>query len=473
MQHAVRLIGFFTRDRGNGGTRPARLAVLVARSSTIRKIFACALFAAAGYAGAANNALTLEAALVERLGALPIGASAVVDAFPDGFGGNARLSFRRIDVYAPGARLIAVTDAGERELPRSTRIELIGADAAGAVRASLAFDPGFTNVVGTGVTAAGAFAISAEGGATGTVLRAVPLDQSLPAGVNPHILEGDDGLPSGQPQPDALAIALASTPTATAARGAVVGVDTDNELMTKRFGNNTTAAANWIADLFAAMNVMYQRDLNVTLQQGTTYLRTTPDPYAETGTPANGAALSEFGSYWQTHYAGVPRSFAMLLSGKSASGNSASGIAWVNAYCRTQSQGGSYSVNQVFTNAAVNIAYSVLIVGHELGHNFGAYHTHCTNTGSGAAPTASNTIDRCYSAESGCYSGATSCPASGPGAPAGTVMSYCNQRACGSGGQNVAQFHPTQVGVLNALIAQNTPACLSPSVDRIFANGFQ
>ena len=48
--------------------------------------------------------------------------------------------------------------------------------------------------------------------------------------------------------------------------------------------------------------------------------------------------------------ASTPRSFAMLLSGKSSSGNSASGIAWIDAYCETQSQGGSYSVNQVFTN---------------------------------------------------------------------------------------------------------------------------
>ena len=51
------------------------------------------------------------------------------------------------------------------------------------------------------------------------------------------------------------------------------------------------------------------------------------------------------------------------------------------------------------------------------------------------------------------HSGATSCPASGPGAPAGTIMSYCNQLQCGPTGQNVLQFHPTQVSTLNALIA--------------------
>ena len=51
-------------------------------------------------------------------------------------------------------------------------------------------------------------------------------------------------------------------------------------------------------------------------------------------------------------------------------------------------------------------------------------------------------------------------------------MSYCNQLQCGPTGQNVLQFHPTQVTVLNTLIAQNTPLCLSATTDVIFRNGF-
>lgn len=126
----------------------------------------------------------------------------------------------------------------------------------------------------------------------------------------------------------------------------------------------------------------------------------------------------------------------------------------------------------MFTNAQVGVSYSARVVGHELGHNFGAYHTHCTNASNGSAPTGTNTIDRC-SNESGCYSGATSCPSSGPGAPAGTIMSYCNSIGCGSQGQNVLQFHPTQVAVLSALIAQNTPGCIAPLADRVFVSGFE
>jgi hypothetical protein len=49
-------------------------------------------------------------------------------------------------------------------------------------------------------------------------------------------------------------------------------------------------------------------------------------------------------------------------------------------------------------------------------------------------------------------------------------MSYCNINGCG---QNVLQFHPTQVTTLSALIALNTPSCLLPDAERIFADGFE
>ena len=62
-----------------------------------------------------------------------------------------------------------------------------------------------------------------------------------------------------------------------------IAVETDNEIMATKFGNNTTTATNYIASLFAAMNVIYERDLRIRLVQGTTYLRTAPDPWTVTG----------------------------------------------------------------------------------------------------------------------------------------------------------------------------------------------
>lgn len=438
----------------------------------MHRFFLAALIVAAVPAAAATNSLALSRSQLDQLSSLQPGSSIVLDGFPDGRGSATSVRFERVEIYAPGARVMVVDASGEHEVPRSQRIHLLGADAHGTLRASLAFDPGFEHVTGVASTASGTFAIGAQRDDLGAHVQVVAMEETLPPGVVPEMIAGDDALPSGDAAPSALAIAVAAAAPATP-RGAVVAIDTDTQFMTKRFGGNASAATSWIADLFAAMNVMYQRDLNVTLQQGTTYLRTATDPYSVTDSPADGTNLSEFGNYWQANYTAISRSFAALLSGKSSSGNSASGIAWINSYCHSSSQGGSYSVTQVFTNPQLGISYSALIVGHELGHNFGAAHTHCTDVNTGAYNVATNTIDKCYSTESNCYSGASSCPTSGPGAPAGTVMSYCNIKSCGSGSQNVLQFHPAQLPPLVALVAQNTPSCLSANEDLLFRNGFE
>jgi hypothetical protein len=86
-----------------------------------------------------------------------------------------------------------------------------------------------------------------------------------------------------------------------------------------------------------------------------------------------------------------------------------------------------------------------------------------------------NTTDPCHRAESGCYSGVVSCPAAGLAAPKGTMTSDCHLSAPNgaSCGQNVQQFHPTQVTLLRNRIAAHTPGCLNLDVDLIFAYGFQ
>jgi hypothetical protein len=448
----------------------------------MRRIFAIAFLAGCAHIAFAADTLSLQRTSIDQLGALDVGANAVVDGFPDGYGGHASIRFKRIDVYAPGARIIVVGPDGEHEVPRSTRIQLIGSDASGDFRAHLAFDPGFKNVVGAGSSYAGAFSVFAESDASGTRLIVKTSQEALPAGITPEVIPSEDGIPSGHPIPDPLTMSLSGDVVAGTLRNALVAVDVDHELLVNRFGGvgpgNVTAATNWISDLFATMNVMYERDLNVTLQQGTTRYRTGATPYViAPNTGASTTDLNNFGTYWQNNESGVPRDFALLLSGQLSGGFSAAGIAWINAYCENQSSGGSYSVNKVFTSSQVPVDLSARIVGHELGHNFGAAHTHCTSATNGNTwPVASNTIDVCFKGESGsgCYAGPVSCPVAGPGHPNGSLMSYCNQPATNGAncGQNVLQFHPTQITSMLGLIASHTPSCLSVSTDVIFKNGF-
>lgn len=232
----------------------------------------------------------------------------------------------------------------------------------------------------------------------------------------------------------------------------ILAIDTDTEYLAS-FGNNTTTTTNYIATLVANINVMYERDLNLRLVVGTTFLRTGTDPWTVTGSGASGSQLNEFTSYWNTNYpkATYPRSFAVLFSGKSTSG--LSGIAWVaGSVCGS---GNDYSFNQISANGSW-LWGDTLIVGHEVGHNMGSPHTHCY---ANPAP------DRCYAGES-CYSGATSCPApqtiNGVANVTGTIMSYCHLSGISGCGTSLV-FHPLTVSryVGPALDAGASSACIS------------
>src|SRR5262249_33074325 len=136
------------------------------------------------------------------------------------------------------------------------------------------------------------------------------------------------------------------TATSHALRFATVAVDTDNPFMLKLFSNNTSSATSWIASMFNTMNLMYERDLLVRLLIGSTFYQTlATDPYtsmtlAGSSDTAMNDNLNIFSNYWMNqHPAGSPsRTFAIMLSGllpSTSTSCSASGIAWINAYCKT------------------------------------------------------------------------------------------------------------------------------------------
>ncbi|MCE7949726.1 MAG: hypothetical protein DYH18_01295 [Xanthomonadales bacterium PRO7] len=431
-----------------------------------------------------------------RLAALPSGHSLIVTGFPVGSGQDTTIRFERVEVYAPDAHVYVVDASGKRELPRSDLVFLQGRtdhSTSNNLAISLKFDGTF--VQGSGSGPQGAFtleAMSESGG--GVVISARPLESTLPSPDAFQSSCGNQQLNLVSPAPATTvdlttqlraAISGNALQSTQALRLATIAIDTDSKFMASLFSNNTANATNWIASMFNTMNTMYQTDLNVQLQIGTTILRTSSvgDPYTSMGSSsASQSDLDLFASYWRANEAPVSRSFAILLSGaipSSPSSCSASGIAWINQYCQKGFTSGtdtvgSYSVNKVCTSINIdpNGTFNARIVGHEIGHNFGADHTHCTNASNGNSPAASNTIDQCYAGESGrgCYTGTTSCPASGPGSPKGTIMSYCNLNGCG---QNVLQFHPTQVSfVLQPYITANTPSCLAID-DTIFKNGFE
>ena len=356
------------------------------------------------------------------------------------------VTFTRVDPYAPGARIFAVTDDGIEELPRSARALLVGrSDWHPDTRVVASIDPVSGTAFGYATTDRGTYELMepAAGESTHWVVDASVLDN----GQTPRWQSGDTLIPPSSPALQARQYATA-TPR-DGLQGAVMAVDTDYELLNLKFGGSTTAATDYIAALFAAMNVFYERDLEVRLLQGDTFLRTSAsDPYDEgpSGGMVSSAQLNEFRIYWSSTYGHIERVAAMQLSGKSPNNFQAAGRSWLDVLCSTSY---GYSVSMVFK--IDYLSGDASLVGHELGHTFGSHHTHCY----------SPPIDTCYNTEGGCYNGdTTSCPPAGRG----TIMSYCHVGACGT--SNLQEFHPRVQAEIGLSVA--AAGCIDPLIDAAF-----
>ena len=417
--------------------------------------------------------LHLDAEGLARLRALSPEATtqaALRDAASAAKGTGKDWTFRRIEVYSDDAQLWIATDKGLVPAPRSPLIHYIGTRP--GERVALSLMPDGKQGEGLLLSAEGSYRLDVLTSRDGLHLIGKSTDAALPDGSLPEsdCMGGLEASPQSH-KFSGLRQTLSSNTTApkVAARRVLLALDTDNELLSQKFSNNTSNAGNYLAALVAGMSAIYEMEsgaggVKLQLQIGHQILRPATagsDPYSSTSSTPIGQQLDEFGTYWSGNYGSVSRAFALMISGKSASDYSASGIAWVltfGGYCNaTGSLGGHYSISRVFKYSGSTAAHDVSLVAHELGHNFGVSHTHCTVDGG-------NYLDRCYSDEgTGCYSGPVSCPAPGsaPGAPKGTLMSYCHVSSA-SCGANVQLFHPVHVTQINNRIASQPSSCVVP-----------
>jgi hypothetical protein len=421
------------------------------------------------------EAVRLDPGVTASLLKLKPGSSAAVADWPGAPGVRQEVELTRVEIYAPGAKVVKIENGRAVELPRSRHAFFHGRSVDDPeTRLVIAVDPDTRTLEGTAYTRQGRRDLKpAKSGeylvSTVEALEKSGQEPSWNCGQEQDSLVRESANLFGTPPAPAPAKSGLSLGEAVATlQTATIAVDTDNELMNLKVGNNTTAATNYIASLFANMNVMYERDLQVRLLQGFTILRpsTAADPYAASSpNAADGNSLNEFTNYWAGGCggacSGVSRALAMMLSGKQASNFSASGIAWLNSLCDTTH---GYSFSQVFKFAQDTSANDAPLVGHEIGHNFGSPHTHCY----------SPPIDTCFNGEA-CYSGAQSCPApqtiNGLTNVTGTVMSYCHLTGCGT----TAVFHPRTVTLIAPNIAARAGLCIFPlgGANGLFNDGFE
>jgi hypothetical protein len=123
-----------------------------------------------------------------------------------------------------------------------------------------------------------------------------------------------------------------------------------------------SSVANTVAAIDAIMNQVdffYARDVQITFTLTAYVVRTTAFYQPTSG----GDLLDDFRTEWTTNQAAIPRDLAHLMTAQPGSLIQYGGLAYVGVVCST-------SIHYGWSMDGANI------VGHEVGHNFGAGHCH-------------------------------------------------------------------------------------------------
>jgi len=190
-----------------------------------------------------------------------------------------------------------------------------------------------------------------------------------------------------------------------------VASDVDYDMYRKK-GNNYDATSSFYSTLVGATNSIYARDFASGLKSVYLKIYTSPDGYP---CCSSSQALDYMRRTWSPST--PSRSLAALVSAKNLGG----GIAYFRTLCNTNY---AYAINGnmvgYFPTPVQNYNgqnWDIYVFAHEVGHVFGASHTHELN------PPAD-------------YCGSTP----GCGATRGTIMSYCH--ICSGGIANIEMaFH--------------------------------
>ncbi len=323
--------------------------------------------------------------------------------------GIAKLNLKRFDILKPDAKIVARTINGNEEVhPDDIAVSYTGqVDGLSNTLVSLTFTK--DNVTGLMVSNNENFILGSlndkQGKATGNFILYKESDLKIK---NSFMCGTDDDLSSEEIEKMHRIISeKMNDASSTDLYVAEIAIEMDY-ITYGIYGSSVTNATNYALALMSASSAIYMKEENVRFV--IPYLRvwTTPDPY--TGTTSS-ALLNQFRAEWNANQQSVPRTLAHFITRRA--GN-LGGIAWVSALCSSFSGGYGYGFSN--TDGPIQplptYSWDVMVVSHEIGHNFGSPHTHSCSWPGGP-------IDSCYTTEGGCYTG--------PVIPRnGTIMSYCH-----------------------------------------------
>ena len=233
-----------------------------------------------------------------------------------------------------------------------------------------------------------------------------------------------------------------------------IGLDIDHFTF-NTFGD-CYQAIDWALGVLAGVDLVYRTELNdlITLQASYVNVWETPEPWANTVNDA-GTMLDQLRIEWTSANPALANANWDLVHLMSKRGDTGTGgIAYLGVVCSSDFGVGFSSAMDNQSNFPVippNFTWNLFVVAHELGHNFGANHTHwCGWPGGPDHPDepagSSGTIHDCSDTEGGCFEPVIN--------EQGTIMSYCHLQPAGA----ILEFHP--------VVEQ---AALIPTIN---ANGF-
>jgi len=187
--------------------------------------------------------------------------------------------------------------------------------------------------------------------------------------------------------------------------------------MYQDFNSNVNTLTNYIQGMFNSVIMIYNNE-NIPVQISDIGYWSGIDPYASSRNTET--ILTKFGQNTQDGFQG---NLAQLLSTRPDEDISG-GIAWIGTLCIPYQTDGSgrysFCVIDPTYNNYPTYSWTVNVVAHELGHNFGSMHTQACWWPVGSFGTI-GAIDSCYYAEGNCFDDNEVTENFN-----GTIMSYCH-----------------------------------------------
>jgi hypothetical protein len=221
-----------------------------------------------------------------------------------------------------------------------------------------------------------------------------------------------------------------------------VAIECDTDLFNK-LGKDVSRVQKYVVSVFNMVSRIYEDEVNVTyhLPYVRVWTENPVDPYTAEGDIWE--SLIQLTDYMNANPPDIPHHLVHMLTSPGTTG--VGGIAWMGGLCSNDMNYSVSGVHGSYTYPFQGYTWDVMVIAHEIGHNFGSPHTHSCEW--------NPPLDSCVSQEIGVDD---ACEMDAIKPNPGTIMSYCHLINAG-GVQLTFGPRPQQVIRAGAEFCLSTP----------------